>query len=374
MSPLNSPESELSSVRDKLRSIESLLYEVLQQHTRISARLAELQNEAIPSNPGQPSDAPVPGPAWTRVGRGKKRPARSLSLFSPGDDNVPLLSNFFSTLDEPPQTEAAGSLPPAQQPASAPAQPKASRKRRSAVSPTTSPAHHGKRVRPNPSPPRAEPERSPGPGPSSGIQVTNLQSNKPSPATASAANTAHMAPASTGNVKTGNATPLLFPSPERILVGDSMVRNVAIPNGITYSFSGAKVIDILYRIPSIIERHPSAHIVIVHCGVNDLRCRQSFKLRQEYELLITTIQSLGKTCIVSGLIPTLRRGMEMFSRLYSADQWLDNFSSACGHEYINNFDLFWKKPHLYKHDNLHLNSKGIQVLATNISHHLSSTV
>uniref|UniRef100_A0A667WZR1 SGNH hydrolase-type esterase domain-containing protein n=1 Tax=Myripristis murdjan TaxID=586833 RepID=A0A667WZR1_9TELE len=132
--------------------------------------------------------------------------------------------------------------------------------------------------------------------------------------------------------------------PQYILIGDSMVRSVPIPNGITYSFS----------------------------GVNDLRCRQSTKLHADYELLAETIERLGKICIFSRLIPTLRRGSEMFSRLYSANQWLSNFCAACGYGFINNFDSLWKKTHLYRYDNLHLNNKGISVLASHLSNHLSS--
>lgn len=121
------------------------------------------------------------------------------------------------------------------------------------------------------------------------------------------------------------ASTLVFSPPDFIILGDSMVRSVLIPRGITYPFSGAKILDLLEHAPAIIERHPSAHTVIVHGGVNDLRCRQSSKLRADYEILAESIESLGKLCVFSGLIPSLRRSSEMFSTLCSADQWLKNF-------------------------------------------------
>ncbi len=111
---------------------------------------------------------------------------------------------------------------------------------------------------------------------------------------------------------------LVFPPPEFILLGDSMVRSVAIPKGITYSFSGAKVLDLLLYAPAIIERHPSAHTIILHCGVNDLRYRQSLKLRVDSWLKL--LRAWAKDVFFSGLVPSLRWGSEMFSRLYGADQ------------------------------------------------------
>ena len=107
-------------------------------------------------------------------------------------------------------------------------------------------------------------------------------------------------------------TVLRSPPPQYILVGDSMIRSVAIPNGITYSFSGAKILDLHKHISAIADCHPSAHTIIVHCGVNNLRCRQSTKLRADYKQLADLIESLGRTCIFSGLIPSLRRGSEFF--------------------------------------------------------------
>ncbi|KAL7373121.1 hypothetical protein ABVT39_027882 [Epinephelus coioides] len=174
----------------------------------------------------------------------------------------------------------------------------------------------------------------------------------------------------TANV--ANASSSLLAPPEFILIEDSIIRYVPVLNGITYSFSGATVSDLHEKILDIIECHPSAHTVIVHAGVCDIRCRQSIKLHENYKALGTMIDSLGKTCIFSGLIPSLRRSSEFFSRLYSADQWLRHFCTACGYGYISHFDSFWTDSGLYKHDKLHPNSNGVTVLASNISCHLSN--
>ena len=143
---------------------------------------------------------------------------------------------------------------------------------------------------------------------------------------------ANIADASTADA----STVLRSPTPQYILIGDSMIRSVAIPNGITYSFPAAKILDLHKHIPVIVDRHLSAHTILVHCSVNKLRCRQSTKLRMEYQQLAYLIESLGRTCIFTGLIPSPRRGSEFFSRLFSINQWLSDFCSACRFGFINN--------------------------------------
>ncbi|KAK0137933.1 RNA-directed DNA polymerase from mobile element jockey [Merluccius polli] len=58
--------------------------------------------------------------------------------------------------------------------------------------------------------------------------------------------------------------------------------------------------------------------------------RQSEKLHQDFEMLCCTIQNLGKSCIISGPIPSLSKGSECFSRLFSLHQWLRTFCLAVG--------------------------------------------
>lgn len=64
------------------------------------------------------------------------------------------------------------------------------------------------------------------------------------------------------------------------------------------------------------ERHPLVHTVSVHVGTNDTKLRQSIKLREDLELLAITIESLGEHCVFPGPTPTLRKGCELFSRLW----------------------------------------------------------
>ena len=91
------------------------------------------------------------------------------------------------------------------------------------------------------------------------------------------------------------------------------------------------------------------------------------KLQRDFTVLGQMIETvLGKTCFFSGPIPMRQQSSEVFSRLYSIDQWLNRvLRTAFGYGYLSNFDLFWKKHHLFRKDGLHPNYKGLTALANN---------
>ena len=172
-------------------------------------------------------------------------------------------------------------------------------------------------------------------------------------------------------ISQNNGNILHIPPPQYLLLGDSRVRFLSIPNCVTYSYSGAKILDLLHYIPNTLQQHPSVHTVIINAGINDIRCKQSAKMRTDYEAIAVSIEDLGKNCIFSGLFPTLYHSSESFSRLYSIDKWLCNFCQACGYGYIDLFDSFWKRTRLYR-DKLHPNDEGLKTLASKISSHLTN--
>lgn len=159
--------------------------------------------------------------------------------------------------------------------------------------------------------------------------------------------------------------------PEILVVGDSIVRYVELPGAVTYCLSGGKVLELIELIPVLIVRHPSVHTVIVHVGTNDVMFRQSIKLQYDLESLAYLIESLGKNCRLSGPIPTLRKGSERFSRLYSLNVWMNNFCTATGFGFINNFDSFWTEITLFHKDGLHLNKQGTKLFVLNLVMHIA---
>lgn len=162
--------------------------------------------------------------------------------------------------------------------------------------------------------------------------------------------------------------------PEILIVGDSIVRHLILPRAVTYCVSGGRIIDISKLIPTLLDVHPNVNIVIAHVGTNDVMARNSLKLQRELETLCFTVESLGKRCIMSGPIPFNSTHSERFSRLLSLHNWLKNFCSDAGFDFIANFDIFWTNSHLYKPDGVHPNSRGIQQLTTNFIHFIASTL
>ena len=120
-------------------------------------------------------------------------------------------------------------------------------------------------------------------------------------------------------------------APTTLVIGDSIMRHVRMRGALTMSFPGATVTD----------GHPE---------------------------ILNSISQSQVTVFISGPTPTCGRGIGSFSRLLSLNTWL---SSACGsHQvgFVNNFDVFWERRHLFGSDGLHLNRAGARMLAANLEH------
>ena len=146
------------------------------------------------------------------------------------------------------------------------------------------------------------------------------------------------------------------PPPTVLIIGDSMVRNIHIPNAITYCYPGANTKFILDRLPIILASiPPTIKQLVLHVGVND---RQSVETRKNFEHILDLLLGCGKQIFISGPIPLLRRGEERFSRLLDMHYWLQAVCSSCGIIYIHNFHLFWARPVFYSRDGLHPSVQG----------------
>uniref|UniRef100_A0A9J8ABD4 SGNH hydrolase-type esterase domain-containing protein n=1 Tax=Cyprinus carpio carpio TaxID=630221 RepID=A0A9J8ABD4_CYPCA len=72
------------------------------------------------------------------------------------------------------------------------------------------------------------------------------------------------------------------------------------------------------KIPAILKADESPRAVVLHAGDNDTTQRQTETLKRDFRSLIETVRSTtpAATIIVSGPLPTYRRGHE---RLFRAD-------------------------------------------------------
>ncbi|KAL7399563.1 hypothetical protein ABVT39_026631 [Epinephelus coioides] len=143
---------------------------------------------------------------------------------------------------------------------------------------------------------------------------------------------------------------------------------------LTLSFPGATVTDVTGKIPDILSSHPQAKRIIIHAGMNNIARQQSELLKQDFRHLFNSISQSQMTVFISGPTPTCGRGIGSFSRLLSLNTWL---SSACNFHhvgFINNFDVFWERRHLFGPDGLHLNRAGARMLSANLAYGIQHAI
>uniref|UniRef100_A0A673GPU5 SGNH hydrolase-type esterase domain-containing protein n=1 Tax=Sinocyclocheilus rhinocerous TaxID=307959 RepID=A0A673GPU5_9TELE len=127
----------------------------------------------------------------------------------------------------------------------------------------------------------------------------------------------------------------------------------------THCFSGARVLDVSAQIPAILKGDESTGAVVLHAGT----------LKRDFGSLIETVRrtSPATTIIVSGPLPTYRRGHERFSRLFALNEWLMSWCKEQKLLFVNNWNLFWEHPRLFRADGLHPSRVVAELLSDNIS-------
>ncbi len=112
----------------------------------------------------------------------------------------------------------------------------------------------------------------------------------------------------------------------------------------THCFRGARVLDVSVQIPVTLKDDESVTAVVIHAGVDDTKLRQTETLKRDFRSLIETFRRTlpTTTIIVSGPLPTYRRGHEWFSRLFALNEWLLSLCKDQKLLFVNNWNLFWE--------------------------------
>ncbi|XP_037389683.1 uncharacterized protein LOC119262339 [Pygocentrus nattereri] len=171
------------------------------------------------------------------------------------------------------------------------------------------------------------------------------------------------------------------PAPRKIdkgsvlIVGDSIVRYLKVSkakakakaNATVACFPGARVLDVARRLPAVLWHRGDPGTVVVHVGTNDTSARRSEVLKEHYRRLLDTArQRTDARIIVSGPLPTYRRGSLKFSRLYALHCWLREWCPTIGVDFVDNWESFRERPSLFHRDGLHPSPLGSTVLSGNI--------
>ncbi len=172
--------------------------------------------------------------------------------------------------------------------------------------------------------------------------------------------------------------PLCETDRDAVVIGDSIVWHVratlAKRKVHTHCLPGARVLDVSVQIPAFLKDDESVAAVVIHAGANDTKLRQTETLKRDFRSLIETVRSTSPvaTIIVSGPLPTYRRGHENFSRLFALNEWLFSWCTEQKMIFVNNWNLFWERPRLFRADGLHPSRVGAELLSDNITRTLRS--
>ena len=158
-----------------------------------------------------------------------------------------------------------------------------------------------------------------------------------------------------------------------VFVGDSTIRKVS-PflaeskhkcYKVSYPHASAASIHktLSYLLKS---RHKLAKTILLQVGNNDIYNRLTEEVKTDFKLLSEDLCTSGRRLVISGPVPPCQLNGEQFTRTLQLHEWLKDWAKTEQHYFINNFDLFWQKKHLFTRNGKVLNDLGSMVLTYNI--------
>ncbi|KAK0141103.1 Transmembrane protein 18 [Merluccius polli] len=150
----------------------------------------------------------------------------------------------------------------------------------------------------------------------------------------------------------------LTTGPQTLIVGDGAViktKHFFSKNTKVLCFTNDMVSDISEKILEITAEHPTVKSLVIHTGALDVVKQQSEVLKQDFNDLPNKVRCLNTEVFISGPLPTVRRGDERFSRLLMLNRWLKDTCAAQSVNFIDNFNIFWERRHLFEADGFCLN-------------------
>ncbi|KAK0131515.1 hypothetical protein N1851_033772 [Merluccius polli] len=155
----------------------------------------------------------------------------------------------------------------------------------------------------------------------------------------------------------------LTTGPQTLIVGDGAVnktKHFLGKNTKVLCFTNDMVSDISQKILEITAEHPTVKSLVIHTGALDVVKQQSEVLKRDFNDLLNKVRCLNTEVFI------IRRGDERFSRLLMLNRWLKDTCAAQSVNFIDNFNIFGERRHLFEADGFCLNKSGVQLLSYNI--------
>ncbi|CAI5677846.1 unnamed protein product [Oreochromis niloticus] len=157
--------------------------------------------------------------------------------------------------------------------------------------------------------------------------------------------------------------------PETLIVGDSAIKDVQRmcgKNTKVLCFPKDMVNNLKERILQIADEYPTVTNIVLHTGSNDVSKQQSEVLKRDFTGLLNTVNSLNAAVFISGPVPPVRGGDERFIRLFALNKWLISACTDHSVHFINNFNIFWERRHLFKANGFNFNKSGVKLFTSNL--------
>ncbi|KAK0146187.1 hypothetical protein N1851_014504 [Merluccius polli] len=156
----------------------------------------------------------------------------------------------------------------------------------------------------------------------------------------------------------------LTTGPQTLIAGDRAVnktKHFFSKNTKVLCYTNDMVSDISEKILEITAEHPTVKSLVIHTGALDVVKQQSEVLKQDFNDLLNKVRCLNTEVFISGPLPTLWRGDERFSRLLMLNRWLKDTCAAQSVNFIDNFNIFSERRHLFEAHGFCLNKEYLHV-------------
>uniref|UniRef100_A0A3Q2QQ46 Uncharacterized protein n=1 Tax=Fundulus heteroclitus TaxID=8078 RepID=A0A3Q2QQ46_FUNHE len=128
------------------------------------------------------------------------------------------------------------------------------------------------------------------------------------------------------------------------------------------------VSDISDILPRVLKERPTLEKLIIQAeALGDvLWIRKSEVLKEDYICLLHLVDGFNVKVFLSGPHVPVNCGGKIFSRVLMLNKWLEKTCKQTTVTFIDNFNIFWERRHLFNRDGFSLNRSAAKRLISNI--------